>query len=600
MSGMSLKAGVERLARSRRLSFLVLLVVILAAYHNMFQNDFIMDDFDFIVNWPLIRDIRNLPRFFWGYIPPDGQDGIYSPLRTLFFALNYMFWGPNPLGFHLLGLLTHILGTWAVYLIATRLLRDAPTALLTALLFAVHPLHVESVSAMTGSIDTIGVVFSLFAFYYFIQAVGYSGKLSVSRESLPETPPAAGPWGLQDRRAYITALVLALLAIFTHELTVALPLVFLFYDLLFRGPRAPWPALVRRHAPFFGMVFVYVVLKALVLGGICRGYYLMGSFRAHMLVIIKAWFKYVWLILFPVVSSHDHVISPGILSFNENDFSREAVFAQSFLDPQVLYSLAGLAAVVFLALWSFRRKPVVSFGIGWFFLCLSPVSGIVPSSVFFAERYLYAASLGFCMMAAYYLQAFVRGAKEPQAREQRLAVTVAVMVGVMTFYGAKVFLRNQDGLDQITVYEASIRNAPQSAYLLNDLGIIYSRAGRYEEAVKSFEEAIRRRPNEAHFYFSAEGAYSGLKRFPEAIVCLQKAIAINPDFAEAHYNLAGLYAHLNKEQEALDHLGKALTLYRNQGRIYEAGEAKQMFEEYLYRKKHPEAAQRVLNKIFEE
>ena len=85
------------------------------------------------------------------------------------------------------------------------------------------------------------------------------------------------------------------------------------------------------------------------------------------------------------------------------------------------------------------------------------------------------------------------------------------------------------------------------------------------------------KPDDGHFYFSMEHSLSALELFDESIQALEKAIQLIPDFAEAHYNLAGIYFHLGREDKANEYLSKAMDLYKKQGRILEAGEAKAFF-----------------------
>src|SRR5436853_2807570 len=139
----SFEDKIDRLVHDRKKSLLVILLMAAAAYSNISLNDYVMDDFDYIVNWPLIQNLVNLPRFFVGFIPPEGQGGIYSPLKTLFHSLIYIFSGGHAIGFHVVALLTQLAGVFIIYKIVLLLLDNEFIAFLTALLFALHPVHVE-------------------------------------------------------------------------------------------------------------------------------------------------------------------------------------------------------------------------------------------------------------------------------------------------------------------------------------------------------------------------------------------------------------------------------------------------------------------------
>ena len=144
-------------------------------------------------------------------------------------------------------------------------------------------------------------------------------------------------------------------------------------------------------------------------------------------------------------------------------------------------------------------------------------------------------------------------------------------------------MRNRDWKDQVTIYEATVKTNPQSAALRNDLGIVYFQYGELVKSRESFEKAIAMNPRDPHFYFSAEETYSALEQYDKTIECLNKAIELKPDFPEAYFNLAGIHAYLNKETQAREYLAKAVDMYRQEGRILEAGEAIKSMEKYFSR-----------------
>ena len=156
--------------KNRTLSILAVFLLTAAAYSNIFANQFLMDDWDFIVDWPLIQDWKNFPQFFTGYVPPAGQEGIYSPVKTLFHAVNYSLFGLNPLGYHIVSLVVHLAGILLVYKLSYFFIKDGRVAFFSALLFGLHPVHVEPVTSMTGSVDLIGVLFMFLAFYLYVKA----------------------------------------------------------------------------------------------------------------------------------------------------------------------------------------------------------------------------------------------------------------------------------------------------------------------------------------------------------------------------------------------------------------------------------------------
>ncbi|MEW5894841.1 MAG: tetratricopeptide repeat protein [Candidatus Omnitrophota bacterium] len=562
------------------LARMILAAAALIVFLNILPNDFIMDDFDFVLEWNLIRDLRNLPRFFIDYITPEAQEGIYSPLRTLAFSLNYLIFRDFAAGWHAVSILIHVFGVWAVYSLTLIMAGNLWAAFLTALIFAVHPVHIESVSSITGSIDTIGVVLGLWSFYWYIRSVLPEGRGHVFHDD--------GSWNRQggrdtiNKKIYIRSVVLGVLAIFTHEIMLSLPVLIFMFDFLFLEPRFSWKKALKRAAPFIIAGIVYVLAKAAVLGGISRGDYAFHNPYLTFLVVIKAWAKYIGVLAFPLVLTHNRIISNGIMSFDEKDFDRAAFFAQSWHDPLVLLSFGLLLAILLTGLFFYRRKPLVSFCIFWFFLSLLPVSQIVPSSVYYAERYLYAGSWGYCLIFALLLWKVSR--KFATKEKAGAVISVAVCI-VIIAYGARTIMRNRDFHDWTKFYEKAVRLNPQSAYLKNDLAILYAEEGRYEQAEKEFLSAIEIQKDNPHFYFSLAQAYAYSGQIRKAMEALEKSIAVNENFGEAYFNLAIAEVGLGNEEAGRQMFSKAISAWKKEGKILEAGEAVNSFQIFLLNRK---------------
>ncbi|HPB67888.1 MAG TPA: tetratricopeptide repeat protein [Candidatus Omnitrophota bacterium] len=576
--------GWGRLFQQKAAGLVFIFVLTFLSFSNIFGNQFVLDDFDFITHWPLIRDLRNVPRFFVGYIPPDGQPGVYSPLKTLWHAVNYQLWGEAVFGYHLVSLLIHAAGIWLVYQIVYELSRRRDVSFWTALLFAVHPVHVEAITFMTASVDTLGIVFLFAGFYFHLRANRREGRVPVFREdgNTGEENRPVGGWGnprggAQDR---VWAVLFAVLAVFTHELAISMPLLIVFYEKFFTRPRRTWREVVPLAWPFFAIVAVYILCKWGVLGMINRGGYVAGSFSLTMAVIVKAWAQYLAALVFPLSLSHNPVIAPGIFAFDPSDFNRAAVLAQSWTDGYTLKALAVLGLLVVWVFISRRRRPLVGFCAGWLFISLLPGANIVPSSVYFAERYLYPGSLGFCLLLATGIVASQEAALACDRTWMKRAVTACAAL-IVVFYGGRTWLRNMDWKDNRRLYEGTVRMNPESAVMQSNLGIVYAQEGEWDLALNAFQAAIALKPDDAHFYFAVAPVYLEKGLPDQAIAAYRRAIALNPAFAEAYFNLAGVYAQVGKEDEVRSNLNRSIWLFQQQGRVLEAGMLLQQVESVL-------------------
>jgi len=530
------------------------------AYSNVFHVPFFMDDHDFIVDWSLIQDWDNLPQFFLGYKPPPGQEGVFSPIKTLIHAINYHFFGLDPFGHHVFAFINYLFSIVIVYKIGLFFLRDRLSTFLCALLFALHPVHMEYVSSLTGSVDAVGINLMFVSFYFYIKGQPEDGRL--------------------DRRLYLLSLLFALMAIYLHELCITLPIMFLCYDVCFLSKKIPYKKTLLRIFPFFLFSASYVLAKCLTLGSITRGRYLYDDFYLTMLVTIKAWAKYVYISFFPGTLTFNHVISKGIYSFGQDDFDRFAVLSQSILDPQVLVSLFVLGSIGYIAFKNYKKNPLITFCIGWFFIGILPGSNIVPSGVYFAERYLYPGSLGFCLLFGWYMNKLFQS--EKNFLKIRFSTIAALMTIMITVYcGVRIWVRNLDGKTEMAIYESAIRANPQSALMRTDLGLVYIRHQLPEKAIESFKEALKIRPDDPVTYFAMAEAYTIMGENKEAKEALKKAISLDPYYADAYYNLAGICAFLGETSTAWEHLNKSLYYYRQKGENQKADQYERLFKGYF-------------------
>lgn len=542
------------MTKNYSINLTIILTIAFLVRLNIFGNSFVMDDFPFIVNWPLIRDLRNLPSFFFNYTPPPGQEGIYSPLKTLFHSISYHMFELRPFGYHLISLIIHSFGIYFVYHLSRLLTKDVRAAFVAALIFAVHPVQVEAISYITASVDMIGIVFLFASFYFYIQI--QEGEFL-------------------NRRRYLLSCLFAFGAVYTHELAIALPILFLWYDFCFRKEFLHVRKTVLRLLPYFLIVLSYVGAKFLVLGGITRGSYLYGSIYLTMLVVIKAWAKYVVLCLFPLVLTHNQILSVGIYSFDPIDFDKISVLSQSLFDARTGISFLCLLSLFFLAVINFKNMRLITFCIGWFFISLLPVSNIIPSGVYFGERYLYPGMLAFGLLF---------GILYSRALQKQLLIKITatiILVSFLSFYVYRTWLRNADWRDEISLFESAVRANPSSALMKGDLGLIYLKNHLPFKALETIDQAIAIQSDRPVFYFSLGEVYIQTDQLYKAIEAYNQAIVLKPDYAEAYYNLAGVYAKLDKMEDATSTLEQSMNIYRSRGETETANMMQDAFKKYF-------------------
>ena len=157
---------------SKYAAVLFLVLVTTLSFSKSLSHQFVWDDQPIILENPQLRNIDNVPSFFtphyWKYIHP-GTKGQYRPLRTVSLALSYHFWKFRPFGYYITNLIFHVLNVLLIYLVVAALFKKPAVGFLAALLFALHPIHVESVSWVKNRTDLFALFFFLLAFRCYLR-----------------------------------------------------------------------------------------------------------------------------------------------------------------------------------------------------------------------------------------------------------------------------------------------------------------------------------------------------------------------------------------------------------------------------------------------
>lgn len=538
-------------------SLVVILVITLLTYIWILPNEFVMDDFAFIVDWPLIRDWRNVGQFFLNNNAPFGHEGLYSPLKTVIHAINYHMFGTVVTGHHIFSLLVHGCGVVIVYWLSMLLVANRRVAFITSLFFALHPIHSESIISMVASVDTVGVLFFLLSFGFFVKA---------RREGM-----RAGN--------YAGAVIAALVAVFSNPINVSLPLLLVWNDVCFVKEKKSFLSSMQWHWPFFMIVVFYFVFKFSMVGFLTSETYIYNNPVYTFWVMIKACAKYIYLLFAPVTLTHNQIISPGIFSFEPNDFNRFAVISQNLFEPQIVISLILLMCLVLWGVVAWTTHRLYSFCVGWFFICLLPVLNIFPSSLYFSERFVYAGSLAFCLLLGVFLSELCEWRKSEHSNSGYTWTVVAIF-SIITFFMLRVLARIPEWRNEMSLYESAVMANDQSALMKTDLGIVCLKNDQPEKAVYILKEALKIRPEDTVTYFILAEALTRLDKIPDAITSLKAAIRLNPNYIEAYYNLAGLYASQANPELAQSSLEHAVRLLRLQGQSQQAEDLEKSFYRY--------------------
>lgn len=411
----------------------------LATYANATSNGFALDDGFLIAENPRITSLRNLPQFFATDLFDGAYPGAayYRPLVPTSFALEYALVGQNPFLYHLSNVLLHGLVCALVYLLALRLFAQETLALVAGAAFAVHPVHTEAVSAISGRGDLLSAAFVLTALLFHAR----SGARSEARQ---------------------TAIILSCfsLALLSKESAVVALALFPLVDLvrhpqrltplravrsLLRERAGLWLGLCLVTAVFFGVRQVVTAsdVDASSLAFMGNRYALDAELSVKLATCAKLLGIYYRLLVFPLVLSADY------------DYN-QIPLATGWLEATSWLPLLATLALVALALWGYRTRAPLFFAVSFLLAGVLPLAFLLPFfQILLAERYLYLPSLGLCIA----LGALVTLAP----RERRRLLVGALVLPLILLGAARSVVRNRDWRDDATLFAATVETAPNSS-----------------------------------------------------------------------------------------------------------------------------------------
>jgi tetratricopeptide (TPR) repeat protein len=522
-----LRASLETLSPAR--TILLICLFSFTAYANSLGGDFVFDDTDQVVENQNIRSWDNLATAFTTHVWAFRERSVtlnappplpyYRPLFTVMLTIEYHLFGLWPQGWHLVSLLLHILCAIGVFYVILRMSGRNLFALFASIIFAVHPVHSESVSWISGMTDPLFGVFFLWSFSLYLKA----------REPRNE--------GGANRRALVASLAMFVLAAFAKETALSLVILIFGYELIeTTGDKAErLVSATRRALPYAAAALIYLVPRYLVLGDM-----MWKNPQAP-----DRPFSFTLLTLpFVICSYVAHLAWPIGLSVTYNTHFVTSMTSPRFLLPAAALSLAVAALIMF------RKKIAkeVWRGLLLIFVPLLPVLNLGQVSqeeylVFDHYLYLSVAGLGY-LVATGLLRADGLGSKAIQkqmAETRRPAYAAAgffVIALAMTIITA---LENRSWADSYSLWSNVARIRPDYWAAHYNAGLALLDAKRFDEAHSSLEQAIALKPDEPNVLAASGRSYDGKGEASNAVASFKRALEINPEMFEAHNDLGTVY-----------------------------------------------------------
>jgi len=486
---------------------IVILIITTLAFLPSLSNQFIKtwDDNVYITDNSLITHLN------WESIKEcftTQKNGTYVPLPLLSWAVEFKLFGLNPFPYHLNNLLLHLLCTSLVFFFFRLLRIPLIYASIGALLFGIHPMHVESVVWISERKDLLFSVFYLGSLITYIKFILSENK---------------------KRLYFLLTLLFFALSLFSKIQAVSLPLTLFLIDYWFERPLKL--KILYEKIPFLILSIIFGL----------GGYFLLqnqGGIESHdpyplfERILIGAYSFSTYLIKFIVpinLSCHyPYPVTPGaIVPF---------IF---YLNPLLLL---GLAILVFLTA---KTTKAIIFGSLFFLVNLIFLLQIVRAGeAYQADRFSYISYIGLIFLVIWTGHKF---AIHNNANRRFLAILAMV---VFTFFFTSSYARCKIWKDSLTLWTDVIRNYDNAPVAFDNRGVAYGELGQWEKTIPDFTRATAIDQNYAKAYYDRGVAYSNLGQWEKAIDDFSRTIEVDPKYTDAYSNRGNAYSKLGYFEKA--------------------------------------------------
>ncbi|MGO9136708.1 MAG: tetratricopeptide repeat protein [Syntrophales bacterium] len=549
---------------------LILTVAVLAAFWQVKNNDFVnYDDPRCVPENVHIQSGFNSNDLKWAFT--TSHAGYWQPLTWLSFSMDYQLFGLHAGGYHIVNLLLHIVNSLLLFLILNRMTHALWKSAFVAALFALHPIHVESVAWIAERKDVLSALFWMLTMGAYVL---YAEKPGVKK--------------------YLLTIFFFALGLMAKPMLVTLPFVLLLLDYWplgrirlhqsldvpkitesKKGKKQPkkisgsakrkegtlpdrsrflqrsWP-FIREKIPFFALSVISSIVTAI-------GQQRVGAMESLEILPIGArignalisYIRYIGMTIYPhgLAVFYPHGGTPQ---------SWEVILAAAFLVVATLIIIR-LAA----------KMPYLAMGWLWYLGTLVPVIGIIQVGMqAMADRYTYIPIIGLFVVAAWAVPDIARNWRY---RKHILTTGAVIIFSALMF---STWTQVKYWQNSVTLFEHALQVTDNNYLAHNNLGVALNDAGKKEEATAHYREAIRIKPSYENAYFNLGNNLSAQGRTDEAVLCYQEALRLRPNYAKAHNNLARLLISKKMFKEAIGHFQEALkTEPTNSGMHYNLGVA---------------------------
>lgn len=494
-------------------------MIVLLPFYQTWQFDFVhYDDRNYIMDNANIKAGFHWDGIVWAFTSLFAYN--WHPLTWLSLMLDYQLYGTRAGGYHATNVLIHLLNTLLLFLIFGKMTGGLWKSGFVAALFAVHPLHVESVAWIMERKDVLSTMFWLLAVGWY---AAYTRHPSFIR--------------------YGGVFISFVLGLMSKPMLVTLPFVLLLLDYwplgrFQAGDLVGSRRLIIEKIPLFALSAVSGAITIYAQGqsGALQSFAAF-PFSDRLVNAMISYGGYVAKMLWPVNLSFFYPYPP------------------SFSLWAIVLSMLFLISASLLSVRFLRKAPYLSVGWLWYLISMLPVSGLFQTGVqAMADRYTYIPLIGLFMVTAWGIPDLLERHPLKKFIMAASAAIVLPILVIQTYHQTGVWQNSR------TLFEHALAVTEGNDVAHNNLGRYLMERGLFHEAAGHFQEAVRMRPGNVKYLNNLGIALFRQNRYPEAVACYRMAIAIDPRFADSHYNAADACFFSGNENDAMEHYKKALSL----------------------------------------
>ncbi len=526
--------------------YLALFVATMAVYGPVRRFDFVnYDDPEYVTANPHVREGVTAESLRWAFTSGDAAN--WFPLTRLVHIVDYQLFDNDSGMHHEVNVLLHALAALALFAFLKRATGAQWPSAFVAFVFALHPLHVESIAWVSECKDVLSGFFWFVALWAYVR---YTERPGVER--------------------YLVIVVAFCLGVLAKPMVVTLPFVLLLLDV--------WPlrrmwALVREKLPLLLLSAAVAVVT----------YEVQQSSRA-----VKT------LSVFPLTLRIENALVSYAIYIGKTVWPSDlAVFYPYPHDIALWKAIAAALALMGVTVWvvhEWRRRPYLGVGWFWYMGTLVPVIGLVQvGAQARADRYTYLPMAGLLIMLAWGARDAVK--RWPSAKPVIASLAAASVIGCAAATSIQMeYWRNSEALfahalavthgnyvahhnyglaiadepgrlpEAINHYRAALAIRRDSVEAHSDLGNALSQTGALREAAAQYQAALQIAPDSAIPHNNLGNTFFRMGRLEEAIAEYETAVRLRPDYAEAHNNLGAALASVGRTQEAIEQFQAALRI----------------------------------------